>query len=431
MSLTKYQTGNDLSSSKTLYPNSIKYPSFYTALSTVVNNYYDFKYVFKVYDSTGLILTKYATPNSNLLGIFDASQVVKSLIEDYDLQEVTSITNVGHSVEYKVSVQEYYDGALQGSEQDYNKGLAGNLYYNETDALLPYVISNEHYQDFYTNQLHTKFYNQSVGSRGSWLLPNSSTINSVDYKYDRLEYRVKIWNGTAWKSILYYITVSDLYTFDKTTSTVNSSNKAVIKIPIGFASLKETTVNRLGYDDSAGWHTSTATGINILDGETYDRIENLTVRLSYLNSGVSETYKWKIDECNNKDITVSWENVLGGTEIFPFNKVRNDKIVNDIKAYTHNSIVTASNRLYNDINKSNVSIFNSDKNYVIKLKTAYLTKNDVALLKGLFYSNKIGIYIDNNYYPVIAVNNVNEVPSKERPQLTSFNLELTYGKVIN
>jgi len=431
MALTLYQEANDKSTSTTYYPHSVNKPGLFTCLSSEVANYYDFQYVFTIYDSTGLLLTKYVSPNKDSLGIFNSSVVLKSLVGvggNYNNEEVTSITSIDYMVEYRVKVQEYYDGALQGSASSYNKSLSANLTYNENDSLLPYEIQNERYQDFLTNQEPDKYFNQSLGTRSSWILPNQCAINTVSYDFDRIEYRIKIWSGTYWKKILYYLIPSTTYSFINSASTINDSINATIKIPVGFLSLAETTVNRLGYTDNTGWVSDVDTDINILDGETYDRIEYLELSLSDNNVTVSESYYWNIDECSNNDITISWKNVYGGLDFMNFNKVRMDKIVNKRKSYLHNSFEQSSNSFFNSTDKTNYSVYSSDKEYFLNVKTDLLQKHEIDLLKGLWYSDEIGMYIDNNYYPILAITNIVEIPSKEKPSFVMYKFDIKYAK---
>ena len=70
MALTLYQKSNDKSLSTTYYPHSLNYPGLFTCVSDKVTLYYDFQYIFKIYNIDGLVLTKYNSPNKDGIGIF-------------------------------------------------------------------------------------------------------------------------------------------------------------------------------------------------------------------------------------------------------------------------------------------------------------------------------------------------------------------------
>jgi len=436
MALTLYQKSNDTEKLGEIYPHSCNYPGFFSCISTYATLKYDFQYIFRIYDSSGLILEKYNSPNKDNLGVFNSSVVIKNFLE-ISLDEVFTPTSTNYFKEYRVTVQEYYDGSEQGTEVYYEKSLGGNLYYNQTDSLLPYTITNDRFRDFYTNQIPDVQYKQTLGTRGTWILSNDSSLGS----YDEIKITCYMQLGDSdyveWEYSLEPLTQ---YDFDTTTgSTIEDASSLGIQIPVGYATLVESSVDRIGYRDipSGLWHADTGsqTGINTQISQSF-RMIRMDVQLYYLGSSVSPKYSWKFPtatwdtDCVSKNITINWENVYGGIDFFDFNMVRDDKITNNTKVYEHNNFTYNSNYLYTDTSKRNMSVYNSDKIYSMNLKTDFLSKSEIELLKGLWFSNLLTVYIDGVQYPIVSITKSVEIPSKEKVGFVMYKINVIYSKII-
>ena len=432
--ITLYQTGNEIKGGGDVYPHSCNYPAMFTCKSTYFDLKYDLKYVFRIYDSNGLIFEQYNSPDKNGLGVFNSSLIIKNFLS-YSIQETKILTNIDYLKEYRVTVQEYYDEALQGSEVNYDKSIGGNLSYNEFNSILPYKITNNRFGNFLTNQDPTKRFKQTKNTRASWILPNDSSFKTWNRIIISTYLRLNDGDYVTW---VYEISSQTTYDFDKTDATINSAENGTIKIPIGYKTLTESAVTRLGfYDANDVWHTDTFAqiGVNTHLGQAYIMIRQ-DIQLYDVGTEVSPKYSWYFNEsftdiqCYNKTITIIWKNKYGGTDFFNFNKVRNDKIESNKSFYSHSTILEENNKYFDDLSSNNYGVIDNEINYLIKVRSNFVSKHEIDLLKSLWDSDEIGMYIEDDYYPIISLTDTVEIPSKETIGFILYEFDIKYAKII-
>jgi hypothetical protein len=429
MAITTIQHGNDLDGSL-YYPHSCNYPAFFTCSSTDAANYYDFKYLFRVYDSTGLIYETYKVPSNNLLGVFNPSKITKSYISS-DLSATEDMEALDYQFEYRVTVEEYFDGALIGTEVEFDKSLAGNLTYNFTDSKIPYVIENNKVGEILTNQTPDIYYNQSLNTFADWVFTTNTHGQSVDY----VRYEVKYFRESDSREIRFVYSISNpsTYSFLPGDATVNSASTSTYKFPVGFGNLREATVDKVGWYESDGTYHATPligqAGIDSNVDEEYTRV-SLSVSLYEGSAIVSEEYNWNLIQCNNKDVSISWINSYGGIDFFNFNKIRTDVATNERNSYMHNSFEYSSNKIFNSTSRTNVSTYENNKEYLFGLKTDLLGKHEIELLKGFWLSEEIGLYLEDVLYPITSITNTQEIRYKEIPEFIMYIIQVAYSKIM-
>jgi len=428
MSLSIIQHGNDLDGSL-IFPHSANKPAFFTCSSTQASNYIDFKYLFRIYDDSGEIYSIYKSPSTNLLGVLNPAKIIKSYLEK-DFTPSETVDTIIYEKEYRVTVEEYYDGVLTGTEVDFDKSLGGNLIYNQTDSIFPYTIENNRVGDFLVNNEPDLYYKMSLDTQASWMVP----INQDTTPFDRVRYYVVYTysNGLRYTWV-YDIPISSTYGFTASDATINDSDESTVKVPIGFGTLKNAIVNRVGFwDSNNNWYDSVAInqdGIdsNIVSSATRDE---LIIMLSNSGTTVSPQYKYKLSQCDSKNVSLIWENVYGGISFFNFNKIRTDEIGNKRQAYIHNTLEYSSNKLFNDLNKSNTTTYSNEKYYNINLKSDFINKAEIELLKDLWLSEEVYLNIDGVNYPIVAITNSQEIRYKENPEMIQYKFSVQYGKII-
>ena len=426
MALTLYQEANKIDGDLK-YPHSCKYPALFSATSTMVSTYYDFKYHWRVYDYTGLLIDKYSGPTEDLIGRFNPVKIIESFLVE-DLSEVKGITAIEYLKEYRITVQEFYDGEDQGTEEEYNKSIGGGLGYNQTDSIEPYTITNEKWGDFLTNQQPEIYMKMSEGTRGSWMLPTNTNFAPFDSIRYHINYEYATGDIFEW---VYGLDPHYFYDFDPTGTTIENISSIAIKIPIGYKTLTETVVYRYGYWSGGVWYNSAHAGqVGVGTHLTNVTPLDLMVRTQSGSTRVSNEYRWDIGLCDNKDITISWINSYGGIDIFNFNKVRKDTISNKRKNYIHNNYDSSSNGLYTNTTKTNKTTYLNDKQYTYNIKTDLLNKSEIELLKGLWVSDNIEMIIDDIVYPITAITNKQPISYKENPEFIMYKFDVSYAKIM-
>jgi len=121
--LTQVQQPGSTSSYQ--YIHGSTYPAFYTATSNYAPLKSDFKYVFKTYTSDGLVgNTKNSPRILENLGVYDSVPVVKSLVGSTFQPTISNWTPCPDSIkQYRVDLQEFYDGATISTTLNYQKTL--------------------------------------------------------------------------------------------------------------------------------------------------------------------------------------------------------------------------------------------------------------------------------------------------------------------
>jgi len=430
MSLTIIKHGNDLNGGL-YYPHSCNFPAFFTCSSTQAANYYDFKYLFKVYDESGEIFQIYKSPSKDLEGVFNPSKIIKSFLEE-DLLSLDSLEYILYQKEYRVTVQEFYNTSLQGSEIDFDKSLGGNLSYNFTDSKLPYIIENNRVGEFLTNQTPDALFTQSLNTRASWLYTTDDNTQEIDWIEYWVTYR---YTDGSYRKYAYKINKPSTYYFNANGSNIYSADESTIKLPLGFGNLKETTVDRIGYwidpndDDISNRVSDTQTAQPGIDSNVVATAERtrLDVQLFYDTSYISGKYSWDLSECSNKDITINWSNIYGGIDFFNFNQVKNENLSTKRKTYQHNSF---DNDYYNSTERTNETTYSSEKEYEFSLRTKYLNKEEIDLLKGLWLTDNLIMYIDDVAYPIQSLVKSQTISDLERPEFVAYILKVKYSKII-
>ena len=435
MALTIRKNTNTIATGSSLvYPHSVHKQAYAVVSSTNSLLYIDFRYYFTITDVDGEIFNRYATPDKDGYGAFNVAEVVKSFMA----QNLTPVAEVSTPIEllkeYQVTVQEYYDGALQGAITNFPKSLGGNLRYNENDSIMPFTVTNNRFGNFLTDLDNSKIYTQSTGTEASIELPIPSSL----FGYDEVRYKIlyKTPSSNVEYLVLYNIPISAFYNF--AIAALQDSSEAVVKVPIGYGTLAKTYIHRLGYwDESDVWHTQDAysTGVGThLTGIYPVGIELYTS--SSLDANQQGNYKWNIttdknfavsgNGCDNKSITIIWEGINGGLEFFNFNKVREDSISSKRKTYIHNSLVDYRN----DLDKTNVSTYENIREYKFNVKSDLLSKFEIDYLKGLWLSDKVLMNIDGINYPITAITDKAVIPSKEKPSFVMYKFDVEYAKII-
>ncbi len=436
MALTKYQHSNKFESGN-LYPHSQEFPGLFSAYGSNSATKFDFRYIYRIYNQSGLMYETYITPGDNGIGWFDASKIVKTLFER-NFAIVNAVTPTNNIHEYIVTVAEFYDSAEQGSESTFSKSMVSNLSYNEVDSRFPFEINNQQWGKFLTNMEPNKRYMQTNLTEASWFFMNDSSFEDID----KIKYLIKFKHpilGTV-NQWVYTLDPLAFYTFSAASGTVESATNAVGKIPIGYATLADTStlIDRLGFFDSANvWHPSAASGQpGVAHGLTGFIPIELIVRTEEAGSPVSQDYIWEIPECNTSDknqLTIMWENIYGGLDFFNFNKIRTDSIGNKPKRYVHNSYkASTTNRYrYNEIDKANESTYTADKNYGLILRTGFLQAHEINMLKGLWNSNYIVLHDGTDFIPVNLEDTSKVINyDKQKQELVMYKIKLSYSKII-
>ncbi len=221
MAITLIRQANNYNLTDTYFPHDNKYSAVFQAISDQVGNYIDFKYIFELYDYTGLIATYETSPSINSYGTFDALPYIKN-----KLNEVGYISTAGteHTLvyEYRVKVTEFYAEASQMSA-NFNSSLMSlrkdNV--NRGQLIAPYSdITNSILTDGIGLQI-----SQSKNTYGMATILNYAG-NSL------IKYLVSYSNGVIWR-FKKNLTGSYSFTSSSSATLTNASNSGCT-FPIGY-----------------------------------------------------------------------------------------------------------------------------------------------------------------------------------------------------
>ncbi len=426
MSITITQTTNQLDSSASLYfPHSLNKPSYNRCLSTEYNHYIDFKYIYNVYTIDGLIYTIRKSPVLDGYGEFNPEKILQTYLDDTLLYETTPEYK-DMFLEYRVSVQEYYDGSLQGTEIFFSdKSLGANYLYNFNSTIKPYKIENTDETRFLCMNKEDVWYKQQLDSKSNWVfIPD----NSGDYIYYDVYYNFS--GGTI--KYIYAIYITPDYEFDPLSTTIVSTEHSGISLPIGFGTLRESIVQKIGYyDENNIYHstTGTQTGIDSNMSDEYIR-EKMVVYVKSGSTSITGEYKFQLTCDNVRTATINWINVYGGQDFFNFEKFEEDTIKSNKSVYMKDSYDITSGKRIDSTLVGNFEIYNNIRTYEIELTTNLLTEAEIELLKGLWISNKVELELDGEILPVVSLDNSKKIPSLEIDKKFYYKIKVLYSKNI-
>ena len=414
MSLTIKQQGNDYGVN--LIPGSVNKKIYYTVLSSEAQDHISFMYNFKVYDTTGVIYETKKPPTENMLGVFNPQTIVKHYIENI-IDASSSVETFRYMKEITIGVQEYWNGSLQGSEVMFEKSVYSNLLYNQTDSILPYNILNNTTQKFLTTMEDGYTYSQYIFTDASI----SYNINNIGTDY--IYYYIKTNDGVDFYEYKYRKSITSTYEYDTATA-LHDTLSSTHRIPVGMKTINGTTLYKMGYTKNGTWHTSTGTQTGYMTN-----MESEITELKISNG--TYNYKWKIRCGEKNEITLIWENVIGGTDFYNFTSYSTDKMVHNTENYIHNTNeLNSSDKYVNDINKNNMDVYYSKTDYEFRVRTDYLMDHDIELLKGLYISDNIVMYKDGIKYPVLSLMKTKSLVDKKKPRMIIYESELKYSKII-
>jgi len=462
MAITIHQVPNNIEDASLIYPHSSNVGSYITAISTIYSNYFDFQYHFRIYDDSGLIFDTLQTPTHNGLGILNIKNVIESFTT-MNLDSVEQVTSTEFLKEYKISVQEFYSNVISttnieapadhGTETFATKSLAANYRYNENDSIIPFKIDNVNWGNIFTNmQPRLRYKTGWQATASMYIAGDTDPTYFPGVEYSKIVYILHSktinpahpWYGLVTK---WFYTLMPLaqYSFDPTDLTVTSDYiRGALKVPVGIKNLDVTSIHREGYinPETGVWVSTsiTQTGIlhNLQSGIDSGDVEivGLDIRLqdgtTWIDESdvVSNIYSWDFNPCDTKEIDINWQNSYGGIDYFSFNKIREDEMIGKQKSYKHNSLKISSNRVHNELNETNISSYSNDNAYIIEVKTDFLKKHEIDLLKGLFSSAKQTMWIDGERYVINRISNKQKVALKEKPGFIMYKFKVEYSKII-
>jgi len=419
MAITLKQVGNTVSSGL-VYPHDKKNPAFYIADSSQVGNYIDFKYVFVLTDYEGTITTYNATPTINGYGYFDANKYIsKKLNTEYS----NSISYFRAVYDYKVTVQEFYNGSLQGVVGLFTRGLLAertdnedrNIYPNAWKQMRNFLLSNaleKNIRQDRNTEAYTCVYNASRLEDGY-----ITSIGHIDVYYEAL-----FDTGYKWR---FELQLSNYYDFTAGVGSALESSTSGAFVPVGIKTLETTSLNRLGYWDLSNvWHSSTGAATGIYDVPSFGG-DIISFEVWKFISGVEERAKYTITNCDNKIITAHWINQVGGYDFMNFNKYRTDRLKTVSDEY--NASNYADWQQINDNDNHNVHKIGIQQQYTFDLITDYLTLDEINYLKSLWGSEKVYLSIDGVIVPVNIVDKTEQIYRKDKSKLFQYKVSFEYA----
>ncbi len=402
MALTLIRRANNYNLTSSYYPHDNKYNAVFQALSDQVGSYIDFKYIFELYDYTGLIATYETAPSVNSYGTFDALMYIKNKLDDTEYEN-TSEEEFPLVYEYRVKVTEFYAGSTHATstflsslmslrKDNINRGQLLTKYTDITKLIL--------------TDGNGLTISQSKSTYGMAVILNYATNGTIYYK-------VSYSSGVIWlfkrsNTLAYSFTASS-------TATLTDASDSGCTFPIGYKDLLSGLASDGYYDASGVWHADTTqtgieiTGLNAVSMQVY----NYTSPTQYIT--------FNFYDC--KANTIHWFNFKGGFDLFNVNLIGFTEIGNEKNNYSINNFDI---NLFNDNNKHNLKQIINEGKYAIVCNTNYLTADEMVYLKSLFFSDKIYIDIDNVQYPVILQNN-KAIVKDTRNGLQQYELTFIYA----
>ena len=405
------------------------YPTFYTATDTLSSTKSDFKYVFTTKTSDGVVgNTKNSPRILEGLGAFDSQPIVNNLVSSMFQPTITNWTTCSDLIrQYRVDIQEFYDGIVQTPVTDYAKALVFKQ--NKEDFIFSNYVLTDSTKKMLTDKTGITPIRRTDYS--TMRLLNASMYATTYAPYISQPYSILYTiRNTDGSGYIYSLHNPNPYWY--TTIPINSNNlsfddqaktisKRILEIPTGPKNLSGVTLDLIwvlgtpGNPDlpispafpTPGWQVFMNPNMDYYDVSCY------TWPLGY----VSKQYRYKIvcDTPNKPPIQLQWENLLGGMDSFLFTLVNtktNSYVSNTMQknkyqqghasTYSGNKNHYIGNNIYD---RGTTQIYN-EQTTTYTLNTDFLTQAQCNDLESLWQSNYIFANIDgtyNGFVPVVSL----------------------------
>ena len=409
MAITKLRTSNSISSSVSKFPHDRIYPAIFICSSSESSNYIDFKYVFKLYTEDGLIHTFETSQNTNGYGVYDINQIISDILNN---EYSNSLGTFKMMQEYRVSVQEYYISALQGTPTFFDKCQMSERKDNYNGSVYPFT-----WQDL-TNKILSDGLNLTLRQNKETTAMINMQSTHPNPNADYYVYEVLFENGIKWQ---FTKELAGDYEFSASDTSIDNADDSGNFIAAGYKDLLTTAITKVGYWDASDvWHASTGAATGITNVSNATTPTELWLYSPYDNSS---KIHWKLTDCDNKLITLHWLNAYGGFEFFNFNKYRTDILSINKDIYKSKEV---DSLLFSDNSKANKRILQKDVSFNFIVNSNFLTNDEMVYLKSLWISEKIYADIDGVQIPVIIEDTSKEV-YKEDKKLFAYKINLLYA----
>jgi hypothetical protein len=410
MAITKIRNGNDISLSSAKYPHDKKYDATFLCSSSVYATYLDFKYVFNLYTENGLISTYETSPSVDGYGVFDANKIISNLLDTIEYSN--SVGTFKMMQEYRVSVQEFYTSALQGSAVYFDKCQMSQRLTNYNESQYPFKWSDLD-NKILSNGLNMDLV-QDVSTSAMMCIQSTHPNPNAYY----VVYEVLYLNGFKWQ---FTRELAGDYEFSAAEPLIDAALDSGNYIASGYKDLLTTALTTVGYRNASDVWTASILSVS---GITDALLTNVTTPSEiWLYSPYHNTSKvhWTLTNCF--DTTLHWLNQEDGYEFFNLNTRRKDTLISDRTIYNSNEKDT---NLFSNNSKPNKRIIKDNSEFTFDLYTQFLTDNEIVYLESLFVSEKVYLDIDNLQIPVI-ITDKKKIVKDTNNKLFQYNINLLYA----
>jgi len=449
MSISPYQCPSIFTNR---YVHQSIYPEYYTAISSLYT-YNDFKFVYRLYTTDGLISTTKNPPYvEEGLGVYNPNPYIKNLFGiDFGPDRNNGFTTCPNSIiNYRVEVEEQSQSISSPSQYKYRKATAircakegfdfndYRMYNGEGKFLTNWTTRREIGM---TGEYGTlRFLN---GIQRSGYAASESRIYEIKLQVYRASYNYRyMYNFTSEANNPYYVETSQVGP-STDIHELEDLQKYLLEHYVGPETINNNKWRLRGVLD-------TQTGIyepqNIVYSssiiEENDHYDFYTYAWPYgVDGKTSSAMKFKaVRRCDkHKNVQLQWENELGGFDFFMFNKVSREEMSigkSDFrkkrdKKGTYNNSDSSLWRYYmgHDEFDRGLSTFHTDIETDWVVNTDWLTDEQVDDMRDLWVSKNIFAYIDGEWYPVVSnIENVLVETSQKGLRQYTFSFRLSNKK---
>lgn len=425
MAISLVQQPSTITDNKFIHGST--YPTYYTATSDNATMYSDFKYVFTTTATEGVIgRTKNNVRQLENLGAFDSQPIVRPLVSSMFQPTINTWTTCSDSIrQYRVDIQEFYNGVTQSSVTNYTKSIIFKQ--NKEDFLYSNYLLNEATKKMLTEKTGITPIRRTDFSTMRFL--NASMFNTTYAPYISQPYSIlfQLFTGNGQESFIYSWHYPNPFWYtgipilpSSTLDAQTTISKRLIEIPTGPANLSGSTLDLIWIIGADGTSIAVTPGY-ATPGHLVFNMTNITHydvwAYTYPLGDVSIKYRYKF-ECENVNkpsIQLQWENNCGGIDSFLFTKVNtktnsiSSNVITKNKYQQGHATTYTGNRNqyigYNSYDRGTEQIFN-EQTTTYTLNSDLLTQAQCNDLESLWNSNFVFANIGGTYrdfYPVISM----------------------------